>query len=99
MKKILTYDEAVSLLPNEENIHTFVNEPFGLIGADWSRDEILKLLENHETVIELTGETARGMGHGMCAYRKGAKYQSNIVFIKTDEEKLSAFERENSTEV
>jgi hypothetical protein len=38
------------------------------------------------------------MKHGMCAYRKGAKYQSEIVFIETDEEKLSAFEQAHTTE-
>ena len=97
MKRYLTYEEAVSILPNDENIHTFKNAPFGLLGADWSKEEIFELLKNTETVIELTGEQARAMKHGMCAYRKDAKYQSQIVFIETDEEKLSAFEQEHST--
>ena len=97
MKKYLTYEEAASLLPDEEGIHTFLNGSFGLIGADWSKEEIFELLKNPDTVIELTGENARAMRHGMCAYRKGAKYQSDIVFIETDEEKLSAFEQEHST--
>lgn len=99
MKKIITFEEAVSLLPNEENIHTFRQAPFGLMGCDWSKDEIFELLKNPETTIELTGESARGMKHGMCAYRKDAKYQSDIVFIETDEEKLSAFEQAYSSEV
>lgn len=99
MKKFLTYEEAVSLLPNEENIHTFKQAPFGLMGCDWSKDEIFALLKNSETTIELTGEQARAMKHGMCAYRKDAKYQSDIVFIETDEEKMSAYERENPSEV
>lgn len=93
MKYYLTYEEAVSILPNSENIHTFINEAFGLIGADWSKEEILDKLKQTDSVIELTGETARAMGHGMCVYSKDAKYQSNILFIQTDEDKLSAFEQ------
>lgn len=91
MKRYITFDEAVSLLPNEEYIHTFYNTSFGLMGADWSKAEILDKLQKSE-IIELTGETARSMGHGMCAYNKDTKYQKDILFIQTDEEKLSAFD-------
>lgn len=98
MKYYLTYDEAVSLLPNKEDIHTFINAPFGLIGADWSRESIIDKLKENDIVIELTGEQAKAMKHGMCAYGKNTKYQREILFIETDEEKLSAFEKSHSTE-
>ncbi len=98
MKYYLNYDEAISLLPNNEDIHTFYNGAFGLIGADWSREEILNKLKEPDIVIELTGEQAKSMKHGMCAYSKNAKYQSEILFIETDEEKLTAFEQDHSTE-
>lgn len=91
MRKYITFDEAVSLLPNEEEIHTFYNTSFGLLGADWRRAEIIDKLQKSE-IIELTGETARSMGHGMCAYNKDTKYQKDILFIQTDEEKLLAFD-------
>ncbi len=91
-KRIITYEEAVGVLPNEDFIHTFRNANFGLIGADWSRAEILDKLNNSE-IIELTGETARGMGHGICAYNKDAQYMQDVLFIETDEEKLSEFEK------
>jgi hypothetical protein len=98
MKKVyLTYDEAVSLLPDGEDIHTFKNASFGLIGADWSREEILNKLRETDIVIELTGEQARNMRHGMCAYSKDTKYHDEVLFIETDEEKLSAFEQDRST--
>lgn len=96
MKRYLSYDEAVSLLPNGENIHTFINASFGLCGADWSREEIYRKLSEADIVIELTGEQAKAMRHGMCAYSKDAKYQSDILFIETDEEKLSAFEKDGA---
>lgn len=98
MKYYLNYDEAVSLLPNKEDIHTFYNAAFGLIGADWSRENILNKLKENDIVIELTGEQAKAMNHGMCAYSKNAKYQSEILFIETDKEKLSAFEQVHVTE-
>lgn len=91
-KKIISYEDAISILPDEEYIHTFYNANFGLCGADWSRAEILDKLKNSE-VIELTGETARGMGHGMCAYNKDAQYMQDVLFIETDEAKLSELEK------
>lgn len=98
MRYYLNYDEAVSLLPNGDNIHTFYNASFGLMGADWSREEILKKLKEADIVIELTGEQSKSMKHGMCAYNKKAKWQSEILFIETDEEKLTAFEQDHPTE-
>ena len=91
MKRYLTYEEAVALLPDCEYVHTFYNHGFGLVGADWGREEILDKLRKSE-VIELTGEQARALGHGICAYAKDAKYQSEILFIETDSEKLKKFD-------
>ncbi len=59
MKFYLNYDEAVSLLPDGDDIHTFKNAPFGLIGADWSREDILNKLKEDDIIIQLTGEQAR----------------------------------------
>ena len=98
MKVDLNYDEAVSLLPDGDDIHTFKNAPFGLIGADWSREDILNKLKEADIVIELTGEQAKAMNHGMCAYHKNIKSRIEILFIETDKAKLTAFEHTLSTE-
>lgn len=98
MKYYLNYDEAESLLPNGDDIHTFIKASFGLISADWRREDILRKLNEADIVIELTGEQAKLTKHGMCAYNKNAKSQSDILFIETDEEKLTAFEQTHSTE-
>ncbi len=90
----LSYDEAVNVLPNEEYVHTFINNAIGLIGADWEKHEVLHKLKNADT-IELCGEQARKMGHGICCYDKSAKLQSDILFISTDEVKLLELEKEN----
>lgn len=91
-KRFLTYDQAVSLLPVGDSIHTFYNPGFGLIGADWSREDILDKLRKSDA-IELTGEQARSFGHGMCAYNKDAMRQGDILFIETDAEKLDRMDR------
>lgn len=94
MRRYITYEEAVSVLAEGDAIHTFYNTGFGLVGADWSREDILDKLRRSE-VIELTGETARSMGHGICAYNKNTKWQSEILFVETNEEKLAQMEANN----
>lgn len=93
MKTYITAEQAVSILPGSDSVHTFYNPGLGLIGADWSKADIIDKLRSSE-VIELTGPGARGMGHGICAYNKNAKYQSDILFIETDEARVSALEKE-----
>ena len=93
MKIYLTAEQAISVLPDSDSVHTFYNPGFGLIGADWSKDDITDKLKKSD-IIELTGPEARGMGHGMCAYDKTAIYQGNILFIETDEAKVSELEKE-----
>lgn len=89
-RRFITADQAIELLPDGNEIHTFYNEYFGLFGCDWSREDIIDKLRNSDK-IELTGETARGMGHGLAAYNDGA-YQNQILFIETDMEKLDKFD-------
>ena len=89
----ITPDQAISILPGGDFIHTFYNPGFGLVGADWSRADIIDKLRSSD-IIELTGEVAQRMGHGMCVYGKDTKYQSDILFIETDEARVSALEKE-----
>lgn len=93
MKTYITAEQAISVLPDGDTVHTFYNPGFGLIGADWSKADITDKLHNCD-IIELTGPGARGIGHGICAYNKDAKYQSDILFIETDEARASALEKE-----
>lgn len=62
---MIPLEEAVKLLPDGNSIHTFRNPgPAILVGADWSRAEILKALQRADE-IHVTGEGAQGMGHGL----------------------------------
>ena len=64
-KILLTPEQAESMLPDGGSIHTFLN-PFAntLIGADWTREEVLNLLRRSPQ-LELGGEMCQGMNHGL----------------------------------
>lgn len=80
----LTVEQLESILPDKDDVHTFMQGGFALIGADWSKDEVLK--EAAEFSAELSGETATAMGHGAVIMSgRGA------VFVETDTAKLAAF--------
>ena len=93
MKIYITIEQAISVLPDGDTVHTFYNPGFGLVGADWSKEDITDKLRRSD-IIELTGPAARGMGHGMCVYNKDTKWQSDILFVETDEERVAALEKE-----
>jgi hypothetical protein len=92
-RRILTFAEAVKLLPEGDTVHTFYNLPNMLVGADWSLAEVLQKLGEEGVRIELTGEKARETGHGMCVHpNKETYYQSEILFIETDPVRLKEVE-------
>lgn len=93
MKTHITIDQSISVLPDGDSVHTFYDTGFGLIGADWSKADIMDKLRGSD-IIELTGPGLRDVSHGICAYNKDAKYQSDILFIETDEARVSALEKE-----
>lgn len=59
----LTYEDAVAMLPDGDDIHTFVQGGMALIGADWRRDQIIG--EIRRCGAELSGEQATMMKHGL----------------------------------
>lgn len=78
----LTVDQALSMLPEGDTIHTFRNPGGMMLGADWSRaaieEEILRADRR-----ELTGGMAQSMGHGLVLFPKGATYQRDLLFVET----------------
>lgn len=73
----LSYEQAEAMLPDGEQVHTFLDGGLALIGADWDRDQVLMLLRDGHP--ELSGEAATAMGHGLVAFRPYA----GPVFIET----------------
>ena len=88
-RKFITADQAIELLPEGEYIHTFRQSGLALIGADWLREEIIELIRKSDC-LELTGERARSMDHGLAIYDHDAKMQSDVLFVETDMERLKA---------
>jgi len=76
-RQYLTYDEAVALLPDGEDIHTFLNPNGTLLGADWPRQKILEALRAGKP--ELSGMLASRMNHGITMWREGGGF----LFIAT----------------
>ena len=96
-KNFISDDEAIALLPEGEYIHTFRESGLALIGADWLREEIIELIRKSDC-LELTGEGARSMYHGLAIYDHDAKMQSDILFVETDMEKLQALDPDEEAE-
>lgn len=89
-KKFLTIEEAKALLPDGKTIHTFYSTGICLVGCDWDRADILQKLVEVDK-IELAGDSARSMGHGLAVYKDGAKL-IDVLFIETDKDKIDAFD-------
>ena len=86
-KRILTAEEAISILPDGDSVHTFVNGGFGLMGADLDREDIIDKIRGSDR-REVTGPMARGMNHGRVLYPPNTKYQSDLLFVETDKKRL-----------
>lgn len=63
MRTKLELEEAMKMIPNTDTIHVFRNPNGMLIGADWSREEVIDLIKQYGA--ELSGEQATRMGHGL----------------------------------
>lgn len=82
-RQFISRAAADRLLAPGALVHTFMQAPgpgLVLIGADWPREDILKLAD--EGLVELAGEAATEMKHGIAAHRPGLP----TVFCATAEE-------------
>lgn len=91
-RRFITPQEAISLLNDGDTVHTFRNLGGMLIGADWSRENIIETLKSNPDKIEIGGEGCRGMNHGLILNDNG------FLFIETNEEKLNEFDPISKTQ-
>lgn len=77
-----TPEQALEMLPDGEQVHTFRNSSGMMLGADWSRAGIEEEIRNAER-RELAGGMATSMGHGLVLFPKGAQYQRDLLFVAT----------------
>ncbi len=67
----LTVDDAIAMLPEGEDVHTFRQGGIGImLGADWEREHLISAIRTTDRRV-LTGEVATGMGHGMAIWSNG----------------------------
>jgi hypothetical protein len=86
-RKKLSVDEALSVLNirkdgDESFVHSFRGGGMIVIGRDWSLEDVKICIEGFN--IEVAGEVARGMGHGLVSID-----DHGAVFFETDKEKLN----------
>lgn len=95
-KVILTPEQALSMLPDGDQIHTFRSMGFALIGCDWSRSGLEK--EIREKQCEVGGDQCQAMNHGLVVWtseteplfiecREGIDYAALEAAVKATPEK------------
>jgi len=92
----LTKDQAFALcaFSDDDTVHTFRQEGFGLFGCDLSKRELVEKMDKAE-FIEIAGPYMYSMKHGIALVPKEAQWQSEIIFLETDMDKLKSFEQQN----
>ena len=85
-RRFITPDEAIKLLGDAKEIHTFRSGSMMLIGADRSRESVIDALRSNPQSIEIGGEQCRAMGHGLVVDSGGP------LFIEVDKDVLNAFD-------
>ena len=58
---LIDKDEAIKLINNysDDMIHNFVSAPFGVIGADWHKEDVIETVNNSERIALLTGDALK----------------------------------------
>ena len=65
-RAILTTEQALSMLPEGERIHTFRTNPLALLGADWDREDLIAAIR--EGQCEIGGEACQNFNHGLVVW-------------------------------
>ena len=85
MSDTVTFEQACSMLPDGDSVHTFRNpRPMMIIGANWERHKIIEALQNAPEIC-LSGDVATNMHHGI-AINTGGSW----LFIETKSEARDA---------
>ena len=62
---LLTVEEMDARMKDVEFVHTFIQSGLCLLGCDVERKELLALAKEEGASVELSGETATRMKHGI----------------------------------
>ncbi len=75
-KAYISFKQAKKYLPKGKEIHTIRSAGIATIGCSWDRKTLLKAMKHHP--IEITGENAQAMHHGLAIYD-----EEGPLFIET----------------
>jgi len=84
----LTAEEAMSALPEGDNVHTFKGRMPMIIGADVSRERAEELLTSAKR-IEVSGPVTMRMNHGLTVW-----WENDGMAMETDADKINALNQE-----
>jgi hypothetical protein len=81
-RTFLTKDQALAMLPEEGDVHTFRSSPGILVGADWRRSDVVAAIEKAgPEELEVGGPQCQAMGHSLVLWTRGEP-----LFIETKKE-------------
>ena len=94
---VLTAEQALSMLPDGDEVHTFRSTGNALFGADWSRSKLEQAIR--ENRCEVGGDQCQRMNHGLIVWtseadalfvecRKGVDYESFAEQGETNAESI-----------
>jgi hypothetical protein len=82
-KVILTEEQALAMLPEGDQIHTFRDGGIALLGADWDRADLEQAIRVNK--CEVGGKQCQALNHGLVVWtgdrplfvecRKGIDYE------------------------
>jgi len=87
-KCFLTPEQATKLLGKRKEIHTFRSGGRMLIGADWTRKELITAFDKYRDQIEIGGDQCKAMGHGLVVWTG-----NEPLFIEVDKDELFELEK------
>lgn len=91
-KTKISVEQAKKVLQiNNGMVHTFLNPGFGLVGGNHTLESIHNDLES-AAWIEICGDQAKAMKHGIATIPSEGCNQSSVLFIETNMEKLEELE-------
>jgi hypothetical protein len=73
--------------PPGERIHSYVNPPWGFVGCDSSREDVVRLIREAK-LLEIGGERAKRMKHALVVHAR----EGGCKFFATNMEKIEAME-------
>ena len=64
---LISAEQAIGMLSDDERIHTFRSGPMALIGCDWDREDLIAAINEAER-IDIGGEQCCLMNHGLVVW-------------------------------